>query len=103
MDGESTGLDGINADVGLCSGPFVVEGQMYEPLANRGTLPFWPFVLQVLSINDECWLVLDAPYYQLKVWPLSILQDDAGRFALLDAGEWRAKARRQCSFLPTRV
>ncbi|CAK9104502.1 Uncharacterized protein SCF082_LOCUS48761 [Durusdinium trenchii] len=59
--------------------------------------------LQVLSINDECWLVLDAPYYQLKVWPLSILQDDAGRFALLDAGEWRAKARRQCSFLPTRV
>lgn len=41
----------------------------------------------MLHIGEAYWLVIDAPYVQLKVWPLIV----DGSVAILDVKEWALK------------
>ncbi len=43
-------------------------------------------------MGDALWLVVDAPYVQLKVWPLQVHDGEAGKYATLDARGWHMKA-----------
>lgn len=45
-------------------------------------------------MGDSLWLVIDAPYVQLKVWPLTLHDGgEAGKHATIDLSQWQMQAR----------
>lgn len=45
-------------------------------------------------MGDSLWLEIDAPYVQLKVWPLKLHDGgEAGKHATIDLSQWQMQAR----------
>lgn len=49
---------------------------------------------QVIHIANAFWLVMDAPYVKLKVWPLTLVESETSdrKTFGLDVSEWHLKA-----------
>ena len=47
-----------------------------------------------MNIGTEFWLVFDAPYVQLRVWPLKVENVEGGneKTAFLDLSSWQLQA-----------
>ncbi len=47
-----------------------------------------PLLIQAIQIETKNWLVVDAPYSCVKVWPLTIQRDGDVSWCTLDASGW---------------